>query len=226
MARGSQEGAYQGSLYYASVAGTKEGEQVRFELTRPNPDDKKNPIKEGSEKKLTGYLVGAQHRVWNYQDRAIDSIVLTLNDPQAGNGGETYRLELSAGSSIGRSIMNSLLKAENFMPPLTISLYNSKDGGYANVGMYLGGDRLEWKYSFAELSKYITKTTEKVKDASGKLVTKERKNYLELNEFLINEFKTKVVPMVSSRKQESYSNTTEVDSTQPASVVEDNDLPF
>lgn len=226
MARGSQEGAYQGSLYYANVAGTKEGEQVHFELTRPNPEDKKNPIKEGSEKKLTGYLVGAQHRVWNYQDRAIDSLVLTLNDPKAGNEGETYRIELSAGSSIGRSIMNSLLHAESFIPPLTISLYNTKEGGYANVGMYLGGDRLEWKYTFDELKKYIGVTKEKVKDASGKVVIKERKDYLELNEFLLNEFKSKVVPMVTSRKQEVMSHSVAVDTTQPAAVVEDGDLPF
>lgn len=226
MARGSQEGAYQGSLYYANVAGTKEGEQVHFELTRPNPEDKKNPIKEGSEKKLAGYLVGAQHRVWNYQDRAIDSLVLTLNDPQAGNGGETYRIELSAGSSIGRSIMNSLLNADNFMPPITISLYNTKDGGYANAGMYIGGERLEWKYSYDELKKYIGVTTEKVKDSSGKLVTKERKNYLELNEFLLNEFKSKVVPMVSARKQEAAAHTSAIDTTQPAATVEENDLPF
>lgn len=227
MARGSQESAYQGSLFYANVAGTKEGEQVRFELTRPNPEDKRNPIKEGSEKKLTGYLVGASHRVWTYQDRAIDSVVLMINDPQAGSGGETYRIELSAASSIGRSIMNSLINADNFLPPITISLYNSKEGGYANAAVYLGGDPLKWKYSFDDLSKYVSVTKEKVKDSSGKMVTKERKNYLELNEFLLNEFKNKVVPMVSSRKQEANTHVVQTENTQVAAPIEEGEkLPW
>jgi hypothetical protein len=199
MGRGSQEAAYQGSLLYAKITGTKPKETVHFELSRPNPDDKKNPFKEGSERKLTGYLVGAAHRTFTWENNVIDTVALTLNDPAAGKEGETYKVEFTAASSLGRSIINSLLGADNFLAPLTLSLYNNKENGYASVGVYLGGDQAKWKYSIDDQSKYVTTEKKKVKNAEGKLVTQEVKNYLELNDFLLKEFKEKVVPMVKPR---------------------------
>lgn len=217
MARGSQSTAYQGSLYYAKVSGLKEGEKVHFELTSKNPDGSKKV--DGQENKLTGLLVSAKHRQDTYQGQVYDKIVLILNDPQAGKNGESYYISVNSSTGIGRNIMNSLLSTDTFVAPLSISLYNSKEGGYPNVGMYLGGERLPWKYSIEEQSKYISTTKEKVKDASGKVVTKDKKNYLELNEFLLNQFKEKVIPAVNStpRTSHSYETSSASEGTQMAS---------
>lgn len=225
MARSSQNQAKQGSLYFAKITGTKEGEKVHFQLTAPDPNGK-GTVTSSKETRLSGYLVGAQHRQWSYQDRMIDSVVLTLNDPGSGDDGETYRIEFSVTSGLSRGILNSLLSADNFLPMLSISLYNSKEGGYANAWVTLGGDQLKWKYGKDQLDKHISVTTEKVKDSSGKLVTKQRKNYLELNEFLLSEFKNNVIPKVGKAPVKHVEESSH-ESTQPAVViVGDNDLPF
>jgi len=217
--------AQQGSLYYAKISGLKDGEQVHFELSSKNPDGSKKV--DGQEKKLTGLLVSAKHRQDTYQNQVYDKIVLILNDPQAGKDGESYYISVNAATGIGRNIINSLLNSDAFVAPLSISLYNSKEGGYPNVGMYLGGERLMWKYSIEEQSKYISTTKEKVKDASGKVVTKDKKNYLELNEFLLKEFKEKVVPAVNSTPRTSHNyDSSSVSETTQAASVSDERLPW
>lgn len=212
MGRGSQEGGSQGSLIFAKITGTKPDETVHFELSRSNAEDKKSPISEGTEKKLTGYLVGAAHRTFTWQNNVIDTIALNLSDPAAGKDGETYRIEVTVASSLGRSIINSLLGADNFLAPLTLSLYNNKKNGYASVGVYLGGDTAKWKYTVEEQAKYVTLEKKKQKDATtGKLVNVEVKNYLELNDFFLTEFKNNVVPKVKPAPSGGYAKSQSLD---------------
>jgi len=223
MARGSQSVAYQGRLYYAKVKGMKEGEQVHFHLSAKKPDGTIEDI--GQEKKLTGMLVSAKHRQDTYQGQVYDKISIILSDSGAGDGGESYYISVNAATGIGRSIINSLLSTDKYVAPITISLYNTKDGGYPNVGMYYGGDRMNWKYSMEDQAKYVSVTKEKVKDASGKVVTKDKKNYLELNEFLLNEFKGKVIPAVSAGRPQRTETMESSEGTQPAAMM-DEKLPW
>jgi hypothetical protein len=214
MARGSQESGAQGQLIYANIKGTKEGEKVHFVLTRSNPADPKSPIAEGTEKKLTGTLVYAAHRPWTYQEKSIDGLVLILSDPAAGKEGESYRVEVSnIGSGIGRSIINSLLSATQFLEPITLSLYNSKEGGYANVGVYQGGDPLKWKYSIEEQAEFISISKKKEKDAKGKIIEKDVRDYTDLNEKLLKEFKEQVIPKVSASRQQHGSSKPNTENT-------------
>ena len=223
MARGNSKTQHRGQVYYAKITGLKEGEQVRFDMVKKDPETNKY-VTEGTEKMLSGHMVGAIHDTWTYQGELKDRCKIVLNDPTSGNDGETYYVEFSPTSGIGRSIINSLLGATNFLSDVKISLYNNKDNGYASVGMYLGGERMNWKYKPEDLNKYVSETTEKAKDASGKLVTKTKKNYVELNEFLLNEFKNKIV------KQFENGSASVIDhqDTQPAATAEaaDDGLPF
>jgi hypothetical protein len=199
MGRGSQENEHRGQLIYAKITGTKEGEKVHFELSRPNPDG--GAIPDGTERDLSGHLAAAMHRVWTYQGRAIDSVVLFLEAPEAGEKGETYKIEVPLDGGLGRQIVNSLLSAENFLPPLKISLRNSKKNGYPNAYLSLGGEDLKWALSLDEQNAKISIEHKKEKDATGKIVDVEKKNYLELNEFLLKEFKEKIIPKVTARQK-------------------------
>lgn len=225
MARGNSKSAFKGQALYAKLTGLKDGEQVHFAITKKN-EIGDGYVSDGSEKVLAGYLVGAYHDTWSYQGVLRDKCKIVLNDPNAGNGGETYYVEFSPSTSIGRSMINSLLGTENFISPVKLSLYNNKDNGRASIGMYIGNDRMNWKYSIEELGKYISETTEKVKDQSGKVATVTKKNFVELNEFLLNEFKDKIVKKLDGGPQTRIESQDHNDTQVAAPAVESDDLPF
>lgn len=225
MARGNSKSAIKGQALYAKLTGLKEGEQVRFDITKKSPSGE-GYVSDGSEKILTGYLVGAFHDTWTFQGVLKDKCKIVLNDPDSGTDGETYYVEFSPATSIGRGIINALLGTENYTSPIKLSLYNNKDNGRASIGMYIGNERMNWKYGSGDLNKYVSETTEKVKDSSGKVTTVTKKNFIELNEFLLNEFKTKVVTKfeggINAKIKASDNTDTQVASTSES----DNDLPF
>lgn len=224
MGRGNSKSAIKGEALYAKLTGLKEGEQVRFDITKKNKNGD-GYLSDGSEKVLSGFLVGAYHDTWTYQGVLKDKCKIVLNDPNAGTEGETYYVEFSPSTSIGRGIINALLGTTNYISAVKLSLYNNKDNGRASIGMYIGNERMNWKYTVDELNKYVSETTEKVKDASGKVTTVTKKNFIELNEFLLNEFKEKVVkyfdngPKVSVEPQDH-------NETQAAATTASDDLPF
>lgn len=224
MGRGSKEAGNQGSLIFANVKGGKQGEKIHFVLSKKDADGV--TVVEGTENNLSGNLVYADIRKWNYNGKENESVVLMLNDPAAGKDGETYKMEFGVDGSIGRNVMNALLSADNFLPPLKISLWNGKENGYANVTLYLGGEKMSWKYSIEDQSKHVTVTKEKVKE-NGKIVTKDKKNYLELTTFLVAEFKSNVTPKVKPRTSASGAivGATDTEEMVPAGVEAD-DLPF
>lgn len=225
MARGNSKLSVKGKALYAKIAGLKEGEQVRFDITKKD-DNGTGYVSDGSEKVLSGHLVGAYHDTWTYQGTLKDKCKLVLNDPQAGSEGETYYVEFSPATAIGRNIINALLGASNFLSVMKFSLYNNKENGRASIGMYLGNERMNWKYSIDELSKYITETTEKVKDASGKVTTVKKKNLVELNEFFLNEFKEKVVKYFDNAPQVRVEAQDQSETQVAAAPVGEDDLPF
>jgi hypothetical protein len=227
MARG-RSGENQSDLFYVALKGLKEGEEARFEIKKQgDPKDKTPDI----EKEISGLLIGAEHRIWDYKGTPTDSIVLYLKDPHAGQKGETYKLEVGL-SNLTRGLINSLLSATSFEgQPLILSAYNNKKG-FASLGVYLGYDsgmaplRLDWKHQIEELNAMITIDIVKGKDAKGKVIDKEQKNYLVLNEYLINEFKDKVIPMVKEAKGSYVApavSDAPTDDTPDAGV---DDLPF
>lgn len=198
MARGNTGNGVSGDLFFVSIKGAKKGEEVHFKLKKGTGDG----AEESTEKNLSGILTKAEHRLWTYEGQTNDSVVLFLKDRHAGTTGETYKLELNM-SSLTRGLINSLLSAKDFSEPLFLGVYTNKKG-YASMSIGLGVDsggapiRLDWAYELDFLNGKITKETKKAKDDKGKLITTEVNNYLELNEFLLSEFKAKVIPLVAS----------------------------
>lgn len=197
--RGGTGNGLSGALLFVTIKGLKKEEKVRFQIKKAN--GKGNPnTDEPDEQNISGKLVKAEHRIWTYEGEAKDSIVLYLQDRDAGESGETMKLEVSM-SGLTRGLINSLLSATEFDSPLFLGVYNNKKG-YASLSVALGVDsggapmRLDWKYDLEFFNSKVTKETKKVKGPDGKVITKEMNNYMELDEFLINEFKTKVVPLV------------------------------
>lgn len=225
MARGNQKSAIKGQPLYAKLTGLKEGEQVHFEITKKNPNGE-GYVSDGSEKVLTGFLVGAYHDTWTYQGVLKDKCKIVLNDPNSGPDGETYYVEFSPSTSIGRGIINALLGTDNYISPVKLSLYNNKDTGRASIGMYVGSERMNWKHTIEQLNKYVSETTEKVKDASGKVTSVTKKNYIELNEFLLNEFKTKIVSKFEGGNQARVESQDAGDTQVAATTNGDDELPF
>lgn len=85
-------------------------------------------------------------------------------------------------TSIARNIINSLAGADNLLGELAVSVYNTKEGGHPAVCLWLNKERLDWKYSWEELQKRVK--TYKITEG-GKEV--EKKDFFELNEWLVNE---------------------------------------
>lgn len=187
MGRGSQSSSSFGKTIWVKVK-TKEGEAAHFELSSGSGADR---VEEGTEKKLSGFLTGVQHRLSDYQGKVTDKIQIKLTDPKAGDNGETYVIETSTIGSIGRNIMNSLLNLEDTTQEIALSLYNNKDNGYPNIGIYAGGEMLKWKYGIEEQAKYVSEVEVKEKDSKGKIVTRKKKEFLGLADFLLNEVKEK-----------------------------------
>ena len=218
-------------MFFVNVKGLQEND-AHFKLSTIN--DSKELIDEGRENTLSGTLVKAMHRIWEYKGETNDSIIIVLNDPNSGDGGESYRIEMSM-NSIGRGIVNALLSAENFIEPIEIWVGVNKKG-YNSVSVRQGGERLEWALDLDEQAKHITKETVKKKNAeSGKIEKKEMNNYIELNDYMIKMFKEKVVPAVSSSSNEVQSDTSSERPTaswptqadEPVAVGDEaDDLPF
>ncbi len=206
MARG-RTNEQSGDMFYVAIKGLKKNEEVRFEIKKAGAAKDAPPEIEHN---LSGILTGAEHRIWEYQNVPTDSIVLYLKDPQAGANCEIYKIEAGM-SGLTRGLINSLLSAKSFVnQPLFLSVYTNKKG-YASLSVSLGADsgggplRLDWKYDLDFLSSKVTKDKVKQKNAQGKVEEVEQNNYLELNDFLINEFKTVVVPLVKAGKPSGQS---------------------
>lgn len=223
-----------GDLLFVSIKGLKDGEKAHFELKKGN--GKGEPMtEEKNEQNLSGLLVKAEHRVWDYKGVPTDSIVLYLKDEHANDhGGETYKIEAGM-SGVTRGLINSLLSAESFDQPLFLGLYNNKKG-YSSLSVGLGADdmgkpiRLDWKYDVAFFKSKVTTTTVKAKDEKGNIVDKQQNNYLELNDYLIKEFVAKVIPVIAARKGSAALAPVAEDAAWPTPKQENksvnDDLPF
>lgn len=191
MGRGSTSPGTTGKLFYVKVV-TKKGQDPHFALYAAGEKD--GPVIK--ESKLSGFLIAGAHKTFTSMASGadMDSISLTLEDRDAGGTGETYKIEqLLSGTS--RDIINKLLGVEEFLTrAIEIRLYTN-DKGYATTWIGFEGDRegFKWTYDY-EFTKSKISTSKKKEKVDGKIVEVNVNDYLELNEFFIQEFKDKVVP--------------------------------
>lgn len=221
MGRGSEQSQFSGKLFYVKVV-TKKGEDPRFELTEACVKDAKPTV----ETKLSGFLVSGSHKTFTSKTTGIDmdAITLVLEDRDVN---ETYKIDqLLSGTS--RDILNKLIGVEEFISaPIEIRLY-SNDKGYATSWVGFAGEKkgFNWSYDLEFTNAKIVEGTTKVKEG-GKLVDKKTKNYLELNEFFIQEFKDKVVPKLKGGSAPARKNDgTDTPIDGPQDDIEEGGLPF
>lgn len=223
MGRGSTSPGTTGKLFYVKVV-TKKGEEPHFELKEAG--DKNNPVtKEG---RLSGYLVSGAHKTFKSTASGadMDSITLVLEDK---NAGETYKIEqLLSGTS--RDLINKLLTVEDLaIAPIEIRLYTN-DKGYANAWIGYEGEQqgFKWAYDY-EFTKTKVSVVTKKKKVDGKVVDAKENDYLELNEFFIQEFKDKIIPKLkgsSAPARKPDGTDTPIDGPQDDAGDEWSDLPF
>jgi hypothetical protein len=110
---------------------------------------------------IEGTLAGIEFREYEYEGEKKTKAVLNMHD-----GDEQYKVDIHTGSSMGISILNSLLSADSLAGKLRISVY--KKDKYNNAYVELNGQKLPWKLDLDEQAKFIDKVKFKGKDISDK----------------------------------------------------------
>ncbi len=221
MALSTGSGNRSGSLYFLEPKGAKEGEQIHFRQAKTE-GDKIVQIEDKSMKEVSGKIEDVKFKTETYKDETKDVVILQLSDHSVE---ETYLVKLSF-SNVGRSIFNSLLGIQAPAGNLSISLYNRSKDGFATSAVKHNGAQASWKYSVDELNKYISKTPKKKKDASGKLVTVEEKDYAELNEFLLGELKAWAAATIVKSAKPAPEDAPKSDDQDAKQAANSEDLPF
>lgn len=115
---------------------------------------------------VSGNLIGVEPKEFNWQGKIIKSVSATLTD-----GDQIFFVTIPY-SSLGRSLMNSLLSLKDFVD-VEIGLYQTKpktEGGktYAQASLRQAGEIVRWRFEQKDLPQpeEITFKGEKMRDFS------------------------------------------------------------
>lgn len=209
MARGNSGGDANLKMIFIKITGLKEGEKVHMKQTESIGDKQYRELPE-TINRVSGTLQGVKIREHMYKGDSIKELQVMLKDTIEG---EMYSVSVGI-NSLGRGLINTLLSLQEPYGNLEIRVYNKKDTGRAAIYIEHNGEKAGWKYSPEDQKQYITENTVSKK---GKMVIE--KDYFRLDEFFLNELKTKF----------KIAQTT---ATQPGPVTADmtgvttDDLPF
>lgn len=220
MARGNGSGDSDLNLYLMKIAGLKEGEKIHIRQFVPT-DEKKNGKAVYKElepiKNVSGDITRAKVRKYEYQGEDKYEFQVYLKDAEAK---ELCVLSCNM-NSIGRSIINTLLNLDGPKGGrLEVSVWNKKDTGRASVFLKYDGNKVGWKYDMDEQNKYITEN--KVREKGKEVI---RKDYFDLDMFLLKEFQDKFVSQYVTPEQFADKPATGGNDEGPDAAGSD-DLPF
>ena len=184
---------------------------------------------------VSGCVVDFQKKEFEFEGKKKKAYKIVLVDDTAGDKGERYVLEVSE-SNHGRNILNSILSMQEFLSPISISVYfkkSKKDGkDYPSVSVrYVDGDAfVPWKIPFAEINDMVTTSTnedgEKIRNYKKVNAFFEK----EVDKFIADNFKSKPKATASEQKPEpKYVEQEEKDDDPgpaPETTEEDDNLPF
>jgi hypothetical protein len=207
MARGNSNSTDGLKLFFMNIRGLKAGETVRIE--QQESKDGKYVKLEETVNEVSGKFVEARIRKYEIKGEEAHELKITLKDVL---NGEMYVIGCGI-NSIGRSIMNSLLGLEK-PEELSIGVYMNKNG-YPAVSVKNNSERADWKYDLAFQNTLIVENTVREK---GKTVV--RKDYYELDKFLMEEITKKFKVAEKPEKKQQY------DEPTPNGPSDDDDLPF
>lgn len=188
MARGSSSGDSNLQLFFMKITGLKDGEAITIKQTQAVEKGKHIELDE-TVQDVSGQLHKVEVREYTPRpNEKAQELKIWLKDAQAG---EMYAVSCNM-NSIGRSIINTILAIEPPYGQLMLRVYNKKDTGYPAVYITHNDVRAGWKYTIDELKPHIVES--KVRENG---VMKVKKDYWDLNQFLINDLNTNVVPKLT-----------------------------
>lgn len=118
---------------------------LRFDIIEKGEDGKYNV--EGTETRVTGLFNWVKIKnITTGSGEEMTKVNIFLKDEEAG---EKYMIDISPSTSLGRSVMNTLLAFEDNGKEVEISLYEKN--GFNNISIRQWGELCSWKYQFAEL---------------------------------------------------------------------------
>lgn len=158
--------------------------------------DKDGSTQLGTETRVSGVFDGMQLKTLQSKSGDFTKINIYLKDKAID---EKYILDISPSTSLGRSIMNSMLTFEDNGAEFEVSLYE-KDG-FNNVALRQGGEMIKWKYAFKDLPAPSEST------ARGKVI----KDYYDAEIKLWNELLEKFPPRENSDSEQKASGATDAE---------------
>lgn len=209
--RGNGGGESDLKLIFMNITGLKEGENIHMKQTE-SVDGKYVDLPDHVTT-VSGELTNVKIREHKWKEDTITEVQVWLKDEKAK---ELCAVTVGM-NSIGRNLINVLL---NLSPPygnLELRVYNKKKDGRPALYIEHNGAKTSWKYTPDEMKKYVVENTVR---KNGK-ATIER-DYFELNQFLLNELRDKVIPAFNKIPEQFAGNS----ATSPASNEPDDDLPF
>lgn len=172
------------------ITGLKEGERVTIEQTKASEKGSAHVKLDETVQDVSGQIHKVEVREYSPREgEKAKELKIWLKDSVAE---EMYAVSCNM-NSMGRGIINTLLSLEPPYGELMIRVYNKKDSGFPAAYITHNGAKVGWKYQFAELSHLIT--TSQVRENG---VMKTKKDYWDMNEYLINELNETVVKKLSS----------------------------
>jgi len=206
-------------VLYLKLKGLKKDQSPYFEISEKNKDTGKVEPTGATETVVSGNLIDiGEMKSELYPDKFHGYMI--LQDMSASKNGESYRLNFSM-SNVMRNIINNLAGADQPLQDVKISVYTDKQG-YAKGFVTVNGAKVDWKYSWEEISGLIVKN--KVKKA-GKTV--EESDYYEVDKKLMEEG----LPLIKANCMPNLATTGQVNQELPETEaveagVDEDDLPF
>lgn len=153
-------------VYFLNMK-TKKEEKPHFRVVDATDDEKHIDMPDATF--VEGRLAGIEPTKWKYEGEVMYQARMRIVDDTMN---EMYMVTIPY-SMVGRSILNCLASQDK-IGKIRISLYTSKNSGYASAYVTNDGEQCDWQYSIDAMRSKI---------AESKVGKKVVRDYSELDEF-------------------------------------------